>query len=358
MIDDPGDADFFQVVLKDNGFIYLEVDRMLYANVDVQLFDAFYNLLQTSANPNTQSEAIYVDGLDAGVYFIKVYSPDDGIGQYRLTPTIGTPTSPISDDIGDDISRAFPLVPYRRVNGYVWSDYTSDYFKFTLGSANNSVCIRINNQHIYSVYEDIKLYVYNGSGVQIGFSDNTVLKDEFVQLNNLAAGVYYARVTPERDWEMDPVQYSIIVETDTAPLPSAELYIPANVQGIPGEVIYSPVVLSNTHPDEISSMAIGVQFDSTILEPMGVSNAGLTLQQWNAQVRYARSVNSISVSMDNFSTVQSGDLLNLIFKIKSGAFVGNTSALTILTSTLNGAIVKGTDGLVTVIATVPLNVNY
>src|SRR4030042_1288139 len=128
MIDRPGDVDFFQVALKDAGFIYLEIDRMLYANVDVQLFDAYHNLLQTSANPETQSETVYVDNLSAGVYFIKVYAPGDGVGQYRLTPTIGTPTSPISDDIGDDTSRAFPLVPYTRVNRHLWNDNPSDYF--------------------------------------------------------------------------------------------------------------------------------------------------------------------------------------------------------------------------------------
>jgi hypothetical protein len=89
-INSPDDVDFFQVVLKDGGFIYVEIDRILHSNVDVQLFDAYHNLMQTSADVGTEPEAIYRDDLDAGLYFIKVYSLDDGIGQYRLTPTIGT----------------------------------------------------------------------------------------------------------------------------------------------------------------------------------------------------------------------------------------------------------------------------
>jgi hypothetical protein len=355
MIDKAGDTDFFQVVLKDSGFIYLEIDRMLHSNVDVQLFDAYHNLLQTSANPDTQSEMIYVDALDTGVYFFKVYSPKDGTGQYRLTPTISTPTSPISDDIGDDMSRAFPLIPYRRINGYIWNDNTSDYFKFRLETANDTVQVHVNNQHVWDVVgDDIMLYVYDSTGSQIGSSDNDVLEDEIVELGDLDAGTYYARVAPQRSfYGMDPVQYCIMVETDIAPLPSAELSISADVQGKPGEIVCVPVVLSNIPPVEVSSVSIGVQFDPSILEPLGVSNAGSTLQQWDAQVRYARSVNTISVSMNNFSTAQSGELLSLIFEISPSASFGNVSVLTVLTATLNGALVPGTDGLITVINGTP-----
>ena len=352
MIDSPGDVDFFQVVLKDDdGFIYLEVDRMLHSNVDVQLFDAYHSLLKTSAKPGTDPESIYEDKLDAGVYFIRVYSPDNGIGQYRLTPTIGTLTSPISDDIGDDTPEAFPLVPYRRVNGYIWDDNTTDCFKFTLESFNELVRIHVNNQHIWATNEDIALRVYNKAGVEIGASDNDRLEDELVELNDLDAGMYYVTIIPQRSGVMNPGQYCIIVETDAAPLPSAELLIPADIVGVPGEIIYVPVVLDNTRPpDKLSSMSIGVQFDPGILEPLGVSNSGLTLEQWNAQMRYARSVNTISVSMNNFSTLESGELLNLIFKVSSTASVGGTSALTVSISTLNGAIVPWVNGMVTVTA--------
>lgn len=350
MIDSPGDTDFFQVVLKDSGFIYLEVDRMLDSNVDVQLFDAHHLLLQTSANPDTQPETIYVDGLDAGVYFIRIYSPEDQISEYRLTPTIGTPTSTINDDIGDDMSRAFPLVPYRRVNGYVWNEYTSDYYTFVLEQAHESVRVHLSQPLLWDSADDIALYVYDALGNQIGFADNDVFEDEIVEFNNLAAGVYYARVIPQKStWGMDPAQYCIVVETDVAPLPSAELLIPADILGTPGEIIHVPVILNNARPpDELSSMSMGVQFDPSILEPLGVSSSGLILEQLDAQVRYARSMNTISVSMDNFSTVQSGVLLDLIFQIRPGAPVGNASALTVLVSTLNGAVVPGIDGFVTV----------
>lgn len=350
MIDRPGDVDFFQVVLKDRGFVYLTVDRMLYANVDVQLFDAYHTLLQTSANPETRPEEIYVDGLEAGVYFIKVHSNDDTTGQYRLTPTIGTPTSPISDDIGDDISRAFPLVPYERVDGYVWSDNTSDYFAFALASRNETVKVRVSHQHVWDNNEDIRLYVYDQSEVQIAESDNDRLEDESVELNGVGPGVFYVRIAPQRSYGMDPVQYCVVVETDAAPLPSAEVIVSAEAQGIPGGISYVPVILDNVHPDEISSMTIGVQFDPDLLEPVGVCNAGLSASQWNAQVRYARSMNSISVSMSNFSTAQTGELLNLAFKTRSNASAGDTSELAVLACTLNGAIVPATDGLVTIAA--------
>ena len=354
LIDYSGDEDFFQVVLKDSGFIYLEVDRMMYGNVDVQLFDANYNLLQTSANSGIQSDVIYVDDLDAGVYFIKVYSSENEISQYRLTPTISTPTSITVDDIGDSVTRAFPLVPYRRVNCYLWNDNTDDYFIFTLSKKNNFVRIHINNQHIWDTHDDIRLFVYDASGWQIAFSDTAYLIDEYIELENLEAGIYYIKVNPEHNWpQMDTGQYCITVETDIAPLPSAELDIASDVQGIPGEIIYVPVILDNSLPNEITSISVGIQFDPNILEPIGVSKTGLTLDQWDAQIRYSMSVNTISVSMDNFSTIESGELLNLIFKIKSSASAGDISTLTILTSILNGAIVPGADGLVTVIDAIP-----
>jgi hypothetical protein len=352
MIDSPDDTDFFQVVLKDSGFIYLEVDRMLHSNVDVQLFDAHYLLLQTSANLDTQSEMIYLDGLDAGVYFIKVYSPEGQIGEYRLTPKIGTPTSTISDDIGDSESRAFPLIPYRRVNGYVWNEYTSDYYTVVLEQAQESVRIHLSQPLMWDRADDIALYVYDASGNQIGFSDNDVFEDEIVEFNNMAAGVYYARVIPQRStWGMEAAQYCIVVETDVAPLPTAELHIPVDVEGSQGQIMHAPIILNNMRsPIEISSMSAGIRFDPSILEPLGIGNSGLSLEQLNAQVRYTRSLNTISVSMNNFSTVQGGALLDLIFKVNSGASVGSTSVLTLLSPTLNGAIVPGTDGFVTVIA--------
>jgi hypothetical protein len=351
MIDDSGDVDFFQVVLKDSGFIYLEVDRMQYSNVDVQLFDASHKLLQTSANPDIESEAIYMDNLDAGVYFIRIYSLGDGIGQYRLTPTIGTPTSTVSDDIGDDMSRALPLVPYQRVNGYVWNENTSDYFGFVMEANQKSVRVQVSHQLIWDLAEDIALHVYDASGDLIGSSDNDVLEDEIVELNNLDAGIYYARIIPQQSWGMNPCQYCIVVETDVAPLPSAELFIPADFLGIPGEIIYVPVILDNTRPpDEISSMSIGVQFDPGILEPLGISHSGSTLEQWNTHAQFSRSVNTISVSMNNFSTIESGELLILIFQVRSTAVLGDMSPLTVSVSTLNGAIVPSADGLVRIVA--------
>jgi len=230
----------------------------------------------------------------------------------------------------------------------MWNDNTSDYFKFTLGAANKLVRIHVNNAHMWEAGEDLKLCILNASGTQIKCSDNAPLQDEIVELRQVDPGTYYAVVMQKSSWDMDPAQYCIVVETDAAPLPSAELHIPVDIQGSPGAIIYAPVVLDNTQPDQISSMSIGVQFDPAILEPMGVSNAGLTLGQGDAQVRYARSTNTISVSMDNFSTVQSGDLLKLIFQIKPGVAVGSASALTVIASTLNGAVVPATDGLATV----------
>lgn len=345
-IDGAEDVDYFQVVLKDSGFIYIETDRMMHANVDVQLFDGSYALLQTSANPGTLSDTIYVDGLDAGTYFIRVYSPDAQTCQYRLTPTIGTVTSPIGDDIGDDPSRAFPLTPYRRVSAYIWDDFTSDYFSFRVQSGTGSVRIRVGNQHVWDRADDIKLHVYDASGTEIALCDNDVLEDEFVELKELIPGTYYARVAPQAGAGIDPIQYTIVVETDVAPPASAGLSIQANVQGGPGEVVYAPVVLDNPHPDEITAVSIGVQFDPSVLEPMGVCNTGLTSEQSSTQVRYTRSMNTISASMDNFSTVRSGELMDLIFRIRGAA--GTTSPLIVLVATLNGALVPATDGSVTV----------
>lgn len=108
-------------------------------------------------------------------------------------------------------------------------------------------------------------------------------------------------------------------------------------------------ILNNTRPpDELSSMSIGIQFDPAVLEPLGIINSGLTLEQWNTQMRYARTVNTISVSMNNFSTLKSGELLNLMFKVSPTATAKQTSPLTVSFSTLNGAIVAWADGMVSV----------
>jgi len=349
MVDNAGDTDFFQVVLKDEGFIYLEVDRMLNAGVDVQLFDAYHTLLKTSANEGLEPEMIYVDNLDAGIYFIKVYSLEDNPGQYRLTPTVGTPTSPISDDIGNGMGNALPLVPYRRLNAYLWNDNTKDYFTFTLESPGAWVRVRVADQHIWTGNEDLQLYLYNASGLQLGHSDNNRLVDEAIELENLEAGTYYLAVSPQHAGSaMEPGQYTIMVETDTAPLPSGELQVSVDIQGLPGEILYVPVTLDNTQPDEIVNMSLGVAFDAEILEALGVQSAGLMLEQEHAQLHHARSESTLSVSINTFSTVHSGTLCNLVFRVKPDAPAGSASVLTVLTALLNGASVPAEDGLVTV----------
>ena len=249
------------------------------------------------------------------------------------------------------MSRALPLIPYRRVNGYIWNEYTSDYFRFVLEANQKSVRVHVSHQLIWDLAEDIALHVYDASGDLIGSSDNDVLEDEIVELSNLDAGIYYARIIPQQSWGMNPCQYCIVVETDVAPLPSAELFIPVDFLGIPGEIIYVPVILDNTRPpDEITSMSIGVQFNPSILEPLGISNSGLTLEQWNTHTQFSRSMNTISVSMNNFSITQSGELLILIFQVRSTAVPGDMSPLTVSVSTLNGAIVPSADGLVRIVA--------
>ncbi|MHC4354804.1 MAG: cohesin domain-containing protein, partial [Planctomycetota bacterium] len=126
--------------------------------------------------------------------------------------------------------------------------------------------------------------------------------------------------------------------------------VPDDLEGVPGEIVYVPVFLDNSvAPVEVSSVSVGIQFDASILEPLGVGNSELTLGQADAQVRFASSDNTISVSVDNFSTVESGALLDLIFMVRPEASIGSASTLTMLTPTLNGAIVPGTDGLVTVV---------
>jgi len=349
MADGAGDADFFQVVLKDSGFIYLEVDRMLSCDVDAQLFDARHALLQTSANAGSDMEVIYVDDLEAGLYFIKVYSASDEVGQYRLTPTIDTPTSTISDDLADDTIRAFPLIPYRRVDGYVWGDNTSDYFYFTLETINELVRVHVHPQHVWGSNEDILVRVYSDEGIVLGLSDSDRLEDEILEFENMEPGTYYVEVVPQRSGPMNPVQYSIVVETDAAPLPTGPLSL-ADIQGAPGEIVYVPVTLDNTEPDDITSMTLGVQFNPDVLEAIGVCNDGLTAQQWGTQVRYSRSVNTLSVSMDNFATAQSGILLNLIFQVQGDAQPGDMSPVTVLTAGLNGALVPAGDGSLTVVS--------
>ena len=48
----------------------------------------------------------------------------------------------------------------------------------------------------------------------------------------------------------------------------AEVYIPDDIQGIAGQTINISLMLSNTLPLEITSMSLGIQFDSLILEPL------------------------------------------------------------------------------------------
>jgi hypothetical protein len=80
------------------------------------------------------------------------------------------------------------------VDGYIWSDNTSDYFTFVLETMNKVVRIHVYNQHVWDAYEDLRLHIYDAAENEIELSDNDRLEDEYIDRVSLYVKRCYCAV--------------------------------------------------------------------------------------------------------------------------------------------------------------------
>lgn len=164
----------------------------LSGDADVELSNQFGSVIRSSARGGNNSESISVDGLDAGIYHIRVYPYGGADTYYNLQLRAETPTPP--DYAGNSREAARSIGTLGATNesfrDWVGSPDGDDYYRFSLSRPGN-LRLTING---LSADADVEILDSQGRRVMGGISQNANNLPETLNLDSLGSGTYYARV--------------------------------------------------------------------------------------------------------------------------------------------------------------------
>jgi hypothetical protein len=173
--------DYYQLNLSSPGSLSLVVNG-LSANADLQVFNSAGTLVGGSNSGGTTAESLNLSGLAAGTYYARI-DQFSGDTNYNLSVT--------ADYAGNTQAAARNLGTLNGtqiVRDFVGSSDTNDYYQFNL-SAQGSLNLALNG-----LSADADVQIFNSSGTVIGGSYYGGSTAESLNLSDLAAGTYYARV--------------------------------------------------------------------------------------------------------------------------------------------------------------------
>ncbi len=160
------------------------------ADADVELQNWQGQVIQRSQQGSSNSEAINVDGLGAGIYHVRVYRYGNANTYYNLDLRAEIPAPP--DYSGNNFYQARDIgVLGSNAQAYQdwvgWAD-RDDYYRFTLNGVQN---LRLTLEGLNA---DADIAIFNIQGQRIGLSQNSGSDSESLSLSGLSAGTYYAQV--------------------------------------------------------------------------------------------------------------------------------------------------------------------
>ncbi|NJN88118.1 MAG: hypothetical protein HC881_19770, partial [Leptolyngbyaceae cyanobacterium SL_7_1] len=194
--------DWFRFTLPTDGVVgnrvAIEFDHSL-GDLDLGLFDNNGTLITGSQGTSNQ-EAISLEGLAAGTYYLHVYGYQEATNpNYLLTIDGPTPNSLLQPDSLEANNSLATATELRDISGTgnVWQNLTissaedQDWFKFTTtATATGNDFVQINFNHAAG---DLALALFDSNGTLLTQSNGST-DNELVSLQGLAAGTYYAQV--------------------------------------------------------------------------------------------------------------------------------------------------------------------
>lgn len=187
--------DYYKFTLSNNYNFKLTLNG-LSGDADVQLLrlnsDSTTTTVGNSATGGTTAEAININALTAGNYFVRVYSYT-GNTNYNLS--LSSTPLPISTayESNNTLSTAYNLGSLsgtKDLSAGIGGTDTNDYYKFSIGTT-SSFSLSMTGM---SANADVQLL--NSSGAAIASSANTGTTNESISPRDLSAGTYYLRVYP------------------------------------------------------------------------------------------------------------------------------------------------------------------
>ena len=184
------------------------------------------------------------------------------VAQFTTSGSTPPPTStcPGPYDIATNgiMSGAAAISVNTDVKGTIASKLDIDYYKFTISSGGTITVF------LTTLPANYNLAVLNSSGTQIGLSQNNGTQSEAVSLD-VAAGTYYAKVSPKGTANNSRSCYTLRVQTGTASRITATA---ANITGTGSKETMNPNFAINLYPNpagnQLNVMVEGVDRTSLI----------------------------------------------------------------------------------------------
>jgi hypothetical protein len=191
------DRDFYKFTTSSFGTIdnFIDVDFIhSNGNIDARLLSAEGVTLITS-NGGTDKERLSLQGLDAGTYYLEVYSTSGARNRYGITIAAPTFASPDRFESNSTLSTATNLQTISGTSEFpqlsIHSSIDRDFYKFTTSGIGTSAhYVDVNFSHLAG---DLDARLLDFNGVVLATS-STVLNSERLSLRGLASGTYYIEV--------------------------------------------------------------------------------------------------------------------------------------------------------------------
>jgi hypothetical protein len=164
----------------------------LTGDADVYLLNSNGTEVAHSYNFGTAPEAISLNNLATGTYYVQVRAYQTASTNYNLDLSTGSVVVP-ADLAGNTLAAARVVTLGSATSSY--TDYvgpadTIDYYKFiTTGPTNLALSLT-------GLTGDADVYLLNSNGTEVAHSYNFGTAPEAISINNLATGAYYVQVRP------------------------------------------------------------------------------------------------------------------------------------------------------------------
>ncbi|ABA21259.1 Peptidase [Trichormus variabilis ATCC 29413] len=181
-------TDFYRLAINPNSSLSITLDNLA-ADADLSLLNASGTVIRSSSNGGTTADSISLSASEVRAngttYFVRV-NQFSGNTAYNLTingslPDLAGNSTATARDLGN-------LNGTQEFIDLVNSADTNDFYRFTVGP-NSNLTARLDN-----LAANANLQILNATGTVIGSSSAGGTAADQVTLNNLAGGLYFARV--------------------------------------------------------------------------------------------------------------------------------------------------------------------
>ncbi|MCB4746518.1 MAG: pre-peptidase C-terminal domain-containing protein, partial [Sulfurovum sp.] len=181
-IETAGDIDWFKIVIPHAGRLVVAISSPTGIN------GSLYNVSNVPIASEDSSGSSISQSITAGTYYVKVrhHSPT-GTGIYALS-TRFTASIPVSDDYGNTRNTAATIGTTSTTLGDIETAGDVDYFEINITSAGTLVVNTTGSTDTVGI-------LYNASGTQIGYDNNSGTDTNFKISKKVVAGTYYVRVS-------------------------------------------------------------------------------------------------------------------------------------------------------------------